>query len=142
MSGNNSDSTAVSTVLFFAAAAWIAFTWRPSSEEVTVYRALCPDGMVSGVCRKGEGVAERTTYRVDLNTENVTVWSDMSTPFKFTNCAIQDKENWSCTDAGRFGVTRLMTNGSMVDSSGDFSYEVSKWRWWLLRAQGWARQKA
>lgn len=141
MNSNNSDTTAIVNFLLFGAFVWLASTWRPFSDEVTVYRAVCPNGLVKGACPKDEMAAERTTYRAERNPESVTVWSDIETPFKFSNCAIQDKENWSCTEKSSLGLYRLMTNGSMVNTSGDFSYEVPMWRWWLIRIKEWGKER-
>lgn len=110
--------------------------WKPFSKEVTVYRAYCKPGTAEGKCPVAELPASRTVYRVDPGMSTVTSWSDSNEITKYTGCAIRDRENWDCANDSPFH--RVMTDGSIVNTSGDLEYEVSWLKWWWIRGRSWA----
>lgn len=118
--------------------------WIPFDNEVTVYMLSCDGEEVSGVCRGKEKTDIPFTYKVSVDQHSVWYWrtDDAGKPRRLPFCAIHDTTSWLCQwesdeiPKSRFGMVAgkyVEIATCMTVSSAPLFYQVSVWRWWLVR---------
>ena len=109
--------------------------------ERTVYTVTCRQGAwQTQHCTGRLGAADRYRFKALKARREVLFWTlGVAEPSgRFTDCAIQDGRNWSCSptaDASRT-ITRAMVHGQPIAGAGGPTlplHAVPKWKWWLLR---------
>ena len=118
--------------------------------ERTIYTARCDGGewagnRCTGTLREGD----RYRFRALKNRREVLFWvlGASSPSAKFTDCAIGDGRNWKCApgaDTPRT-ITREIASGEPVLDDSPFGlpfHGVSKWKWYLLKANLWPGRTA
>ena len=101
------------------------------NSSITAYPAICSTGTEGYSCDLIP--LNRSTYFVDEENQTVHVrWPGLGLPIeKYTNCAVIDRKNWTCTfndGSGEVGFT----DGIYIDF--DFNSDVvyvTHLKWWL-----------
>jgi hypothetical protein len=109
--------------------------------ERTIYTTDCEQGVWQGTRCTGKLVAgARYRYRSLRTRREVVFWIAKSPEpsGKYTNCIVQDRDNWSCKASLDLGasITHEMVNGRAVrDASANTRpfHPIEKWKWWLMR---------
>lgn len=77
--------------------------WGFLKNEITLYTVSCPQDY------NGCYALSSTRYKINRKSQEVIYLIDGQPLFKYTDCAIQDRNNWKCTyddDSGEFGFTK------------------------------------
>ncbi|MFM0500765.1 hypothetical protein [Paraburkholderia caffeinilytica] len=132
----------VAAVLCFLPVA--ASICTPLKNEVTVYMLSCDGEQINGVCHGKEKTHLPFTYEVSVDQHSVSYWTtaDPGMRRELPFCAVHDTNSWLCQWSSeevpkiRFG----MVSGKyaeiatcMTDATHRPFFQVSMWRWWLVR---------
>lgn len=92
--------------------AWIVWGGTPHVGEVTRYAAMCPQAAKDGRCETPIWL-QPSTFRAIPEAQVVIEIVADSPAYKHANCAVMDKQNWSCkgVDGSMF---LYMTDGAAM----------------------------
>jgi hypothetical protein len=143
MSNTKEDSFGIFIFLaFIAFCFWLFSDGVPFQNEVTIYNAFCTKGRIDNKCNSKEETAKAVTYKAVAEQNTMVHWADGNPPTKYDNCAIRNAKNWTCRIED-YSYQMLDGEYSVKSSSIWFLpspfYGISKWRWWILRIQEYAR---
>ncbi len=100
---SNSNESGCLTLLILLIVGVVALVWHfdfaPMSNEKTVYIRVCGDKIEKGSGCKNWKYLDPVTYTVNVDSQ-VVVKSTQGKPEieRLSNCAVRDRNNWSCTD--------------------------------------------
>lgn len=130
-------------VAFVVWSVWF-FGLNPFSNEITSYTALCgrKEVTTSG-CKDSAELRslEKQTYTISKSGQEIVYWNDIFNRYdKMLNCAIVNRENWTCGYSD--GVTTLtVQDGDFASAefrSAGIEY-ISRWYYYWLNIKMWWR---
>ena len=126
-------------------ASTVRFQPREQVAQVTVYPVTCAGAVVDDGKRREGSItaandplifrADPTAQQVRLVNKNTGVLS------RLNDCEVFDSDTWYCEGSGPLarmheGVYAHATRVSSGGGQEEMMY-VSRWRWWLIRVEGW-----
>lgn len=106
-------------------------------QEITAYSVQCESASTPHLCENVKFALRPTTYKVDAEKQEVLYWTQGFEVQRLKNCAIRDRENWSCKfndESAEFGFTNgKFWSVDLVESItadlGNKTEYVSRIRW-------------
>jgi hypothetical protein len=133
------DGLRALATLAAVALALFAMGWPEFGDSRTVYERSCVKHNADGSRCVTWAAGPRTTYTVARETQTV-VANDGSAIARLSHCAVQDADNWTCTDDGVLAVTRSMRDGkysaTMDGVPGLLSAQIRRYEWLVLEYLG------
>ena len=132
----------VAAVFFFLPVATSVSTRLEN--EVTVYMLSCGGERTNDICHGKERTYLPFTYGVSVDQHSVSYWtmSDAYVRRELPVCVVHDTNSWLCqwtsdeVPRTRFGMASgkyVEIATCIIDSTHRTPYQVSVWRWWLVR---------
>jgi hypothetical protein len=136
----NKNSTQLFLLQIIAGLLFVIYLYFYDTGEVTVYTTW--NACVNTADIKNCPIKENTAlspiiYKASSKQQTVIFWFDdgESKIYKLNNCAVKDKENWTCIDKTNphsVTYTYSMTKGQYKEEP-SVNTSVSFYHWWMLR---------
>ena len=118
-----------------------ATDWITLQGERTIYTVQCRGGVWEGWrCTRKLEAGDRYRFRASKSRQEVVFWiaGSRAPSGKFTECAVQDRDNWRCSPGGGqpSTITHELMHGTPANGIVGLDlpfHAVRKWKWWILR---------